>query len=175
VTDDDALAARLRLLRVHGGRQTYHHETVGWNSRLDALQAAVLRVKLPRLDGWSQARAAHAARYDRWFAESGLVEAGRVRPPGRSARSTHIFNQYTLRAERRDELRAHLAAAGIGHAVYYPVALHLQPCFRDLAVAEGALPNAEQASREVLSLPVYPELSAAQQERVVAEIARFYR
>jgi dTDP-4-amino-4,6-dideoxygalactose transaminase len=175
VTSDEELAARLRLLRVHGGRQTYHHETVGWNSRLDALQAAVLRVKLSRLDGWSQARAANAARYDRWLGESGLVEAGRVRLPGRSERSTHIFNQYTLRVERRDELRAHLAAAGIGHAVYYPVPLHLQPCFRDLGLVEGALPNAEEASRVALSLPVYPELSAAQQERVVSELARFYR
>jgi dTDP-4-amino-4,6-dideoxygalactose transaminase len=175
VTSEEDLAARLRLLRVHGGRQTYHHEVVGWNSRLDALQAAVLRVKLPHLDAWSRARAANAERYDGWFRESGLVAAERVRLPGRHERSTHIFNQYTLRVERRDELRAHLAAAGIGHAVYYPVPLHLQPCFRDLGVVEGALPHAERACREAISLPVYPEIRPAQQERVAGAVIQFYR
>lgn len=175
VTGDAALADKLRLLRVHGGRQTYEHQVVGWNSRLDAIQAAVLSVKLPHLEGWSQGRAANAERYDRLLAEAGLVESGEVRLPGRSAASTHIFNQYTLRVERRDALREHLRAEGIGHAVYYPAPLHLQPCFRDLGHAPGSLPRAERASGEVLSLPVYPELGAERQERVVQAIREFYR
>jgi dTDP-4-amino-4,6-dideoxygalactose transaminase len=174
VTADDALAERLRILRVHGGRQMYHHKYVGWNSRLDTLQAAVLGVKLPHLDRWSEGRAANAARYDQWFRESGLVESGAVRLPERDPKARHIFNQYTLRVERRDELRRHLDEAGIGHAVYYPVPLHLQPCFADLGYAEGDFPIAERACREVVSLPVYPELAPAQQEQVVAAVARFY-
>jgi dTDP-4-amino-4,6-dideoxygalactose transaminase len=132
VTPDEALADRLRLLRVHGGRQMYEHRFVGWNSRLDALQAAVLAVKLRHLDRWSEARAANADRYDRWLTECDLVRAGHVRLPCRTGDSAHIFNQYTLRAERRDALREHLRSRGIGHAVYYPVPLHLQECFRDL-------------------------------------------
>jgi dTDP-4-amino-4,6-dideoxygalactose transaminase len=175
VTGDGDRAERLRALRVHGGRQMYHHRWVGWNSRLDALQAAVLRVKLPHLDGWCGARADRAARYDAWLGEAGLVRAGRVRLPAREPRSTHIFHQYTLRVERRDELREHLRAAGIGHGVYYPVPLHLQECFAELGYRSGDLPNAEAACREVLSLPMYPELTDAQQERVVAAIADFYR
>ena len=174
VTSDDALAERLRILRVHGGRQMYHHKYVGWNSRLDALQAAVLGVKLPHLDRWSEGRAANAARYDQWFRESGLVESGALRLPERDPKARHIFNQYTLRVERRDELRRHLDEAGIGHAVYYPVPLHLQPCFADLGYAEGDFPIAERACREVVSLPVYPELTPAQQEQVVAAVAAFY-
>ncbi len=153
----------------------YHHRWVGWNSRLDALQAAVLRVKLAHLDGWSAGRTAHADLYDRLLAESGIVEAGHVRLPARSTRSTHIFNQYTLRVERRDELREHLGGRGIGHSVYYPVPLHLQECFRELGYREGDFPRAEQACREVISLPVYPELTAEQQERVVGALVEFYR
>jgi dTDP-4-amino-4,6-dideoxygalactose transaminase len=175
VTDDPELAERLRVLRVHGGRQMYHHRWVGWNSRLDALQAAVLRVKLPHLDGWCRARAALAARYDALFHEAGLVASGHVRLPARDARSTHIFHQYTLRAERRDDLRQHLQASGIGHGVYYPVPLHLQECFADLGYRPGDFPHAEAACREVVSLPIYPELGAAQQERVVDAVCGFYR
>jgi dTDP-4-amino-4,6-dideoxygalactose transaminase len=175
VTADDHLADRLRLLRVHGGRQLYDHREVGWNSRLDALQAAVLEVKLRYLDAWSTARAANAERYDRWLAECGLVAAGRLRLPARAAASTHIYNQYTVRAERRDALRRHLDEAAIGHGVYYPTPLHLQPCFRELGYAAGSLPHAEQASREVLSLPIYPELTESQQQRVVDALAAFYR
>ncbi len=174
VTSDDALAERLRILRVHGGRQMYHHKYVGWNSRLDALQAAVLGVKLPHLDRWSEGRAANAARYDQWFRETGLVESGALRLPERDPKARHIFNQYTLRVERRDELRRHLDAAGIGHAVYYPVPLHLQPCFADLGYAEGDFPASERACREVVSLPIYPELTPAQQEQVVSAVAEFY-
>lgn len=174
VTDDDTLAETLRVLRVHGGRQMYHHRWVGWNSRLDALQAAVLSVKLPHLDDWSRGRRANADLYDRLFAESGLIDAGCVRVPPRAARARHIFNQYTLRVERRDALRQHLDARGVGHSVYYPVALHLQECFADLGYGEGDFPRAERACREVISLPVYPELGHGQIERVVATIAEFY-
>jgi len=174
VTSDADLAERLRLLRVHGGQQMYHHGWVGWNSRLDALQAAVLRVKLPHLDGWSKGRAENAARYDAWFEESGLVQSGRITLPRRAPDRGHIYNQYTLRVERRDELREHLKGAGIGHSVYYPVPLHLQECFRELGYAEGDFPEAEKACREVVSLPVYPELTREQQERVVAAVVGFY-
>jgi dTDP-4-amino-4,6-dideoxygalactose transaminase len=174
VTSREDLAERIRLLRVHGGQQMYHHRWVGWNSRLDALQAAVLRVKLPHLDGWSAARAANAGRYDAMFEQSGLVSKGAVRVPARSPGADHIFNQYTLRVERRDALREHLAAAGIGHSVYYPVPLHLQECFRELGHGEGDFPATERACREVVSLPVYPELTHDQQEQVVNAIAGFY-
>ena len=153
----------------------YHHEWVGWNSRLDALQAAVLSVKLPRLDGWSAARRRNADRYDRLLRETGLVDDGRVRPPVRARDRTHIFNQYTVRARDRDALRQHLAGSGIGCSVYYPVPLHLQACFRELGYREGDFPESERACREVLSLPVYPELTAEQQERVVGAIVDFYR
>ena len=174
VTGDADRAERLRALRVHGGRQMYHHRWVGWNSRLDALQAAVLRVKLPHLDAWCEARAARAARYDALLGDAGLVDSGRVRTPVRDPHSTHIFHQYTLRVERRDELRDHLRASGIGHGVYYPVPLHLQECFAELGYRPGDLPHAEAACREVLSLPIYPELTEAQQGRVVAAVAGFY-
>jgi dTDP-4-amino-4,6-dideoxygalactose transaminase len=174
VTSDEELADRVRLLRVHGGRQMYEHRYVGWNSRLDALQAAVLEIKLRHLERWSAGRAANAERYDRWLDELGLISSGRVRPPHRDEASSHIFNQYTLRVESRDELREHLAERGIGHGVYYPVPLHLQECFRELGYREGSLPRAEQACREVISLPVYPELTEAQQQRVVDAIAEFY-
>lgn len=174
VTGDKALADRVRLLRVHGGRQMYHHRFVGWNSKLDALQAAVLRVKLPHLDAWSAGRAENAARYDHWFEETGLVGSGKLRTPTRSARSDHIFNQYVVRVEDRDRLCEHLRERGIGHAIYYPVPLHLQECFRELGYGEGDFPRAEQACREVLALPVYPELKREQQRRVVESIAEFY-
>ena len=129
---------------------------------------------LPHLDRWSRQRAAHADRYDRLLGECGLVDAGHVRLPDRGDRSTHIFNQYTLRVERRDALREHLTRVEIGCSVYYPVPLHLQECFRELGYEEGSLPNAEEACRQVISLPVFPELTGVQQERVVAEIAAFY-
>jgi dTDP-4-amino-4,6-dideoxygalactose transaminase len=175
VTNDGALADKVRLLRVHGGQQMYHHQWVGWNSRLDALQAAVLRVKLPHLDAWSEGRAANAARYDRWFREGGVVDSGRVQLPRRAAESTHIFNQYTIRVERREELREHLKQRGIGHSVYYPVPLHLQECFAELGYGEGDFPEAERACREVLALPVFPELGEERQQRVVEAIVEFYR
>jgi dTDP-4-amino-4,6-dideoxygalactose transaminase len=153
----------------------YHHQFVGWNSRLDAIQAAVLRIKLPHLDDWSRGRGANAERYDRWFEETGLVAAGRVRLPRRAPDSSHIFNQYTLRVERRDELRAHLNAEGIGHSVYYPVPLHLQECFGDLGYRKGEFPVAERACEEVIALPIYPELTSEHQRRVVDALVGFYR
>lgn len=173
-TSDEKLAGKLRSLRVHGGKQMYRHDYVGWNSRLDALQAAVLSVKLPRLDRWSGARAANAGRYNRMFVESGLVDSGDIVTPVRLERCDHIYNQYTLRVRDRDGLLDHLRECGIGHAVYYPVALHLQQCFRELGYREGDFPESEKAAREVVSLPVYPEMTFDQQERVVDAVTGFY-
>lgn len=169
VTQDDALAARLRRLRVHGGMQMYHHDEVGYNSRLDALQAAVLRAKLPHLHHWSAARRANAAYYTSSFADVPEVRTPVIDPANES-----IFNQYTLRVERRDDLQAHLKARGIGSAIYYPVPLHRQPCFEYLGYREGAFPESERAAREVLSLPVYPELTSAQLDEVVGAVRAFY-
>jgi dTDP-4-amino-4,6-dideoxygalactose transaminase len=173
-TNDDALAARLRMLRVHGERERYKHESIGWNSRLDALQAAVLRVKLPHLDSWSQKRVANADRYDRLFTDAGLVAKECVTLPVRAQATGHIFNQYTIRAKRRDALCEHLKARGIGWGIYYPIPLHLQECFSHLGYESGDMPEAERASGEVVSLPIFPELEAGQLERVVGEIASFY-
>ncbi|MFN0084282.1 MAG: DegT/DnrJ/EryC1/StrS family aminotransferase [Blastocatellia bacterium] len=171
-TEDDALAAKLRILRVHGMEPKYYHQVVGINSRLDALQAAVLRVKLGHLARWTEARRANAARYEALFAAAGLEE---ITPPADHADSVHIFHQYTIRARRRDELKAHLQAAGVGTEVYYPVPLHLQECFAFLGHGAGDLPETERASRECLSLPIYPELTAEQQDYIVDRIAGFYR
>jgi len=175
VCSEPDLAGKLRKLRTHGGLQAYEHEMVGWNSRLDALQAAVLRIKLPHLDAWSRGRVENADRYDRWFRESGLTDSGRVTLPHRSPRSSHIFNQYTLRVHDREGLRRHLKSRGIGHSVYYPIPLHLEPCFSDLGHREGDFPEAEKASREVVSLPVFPELGTGRQEKVVQAVVDFYR
>jgi len=174
-TNDDDLAARLRILRVHGERERYKHEAIGWNSRLDALQAAVLRVKLPHLDAWSSGRVANADRYDRLFTEAGLVARECVHLPVRAPQAGHIFNQYTIRARQRDALGVHLKAQGIGWGIYYPIPLHLQECFGNLGYEPGDMPEAERASREVLSLPIFPELTPSQIERVVAEIAAFFK
>ncbi len=171
-TEDDELAAKLRILRVHGMEPKYYHQVVGINSRLDALQAAVLRVKLRHLDDWSEARRANAARYNQWFAAAGIEE---IVLPKAHADSRHIYNQYTIRCQRRDELKAHLQAAGVGSEVYYPVPLHLQECFAFLGGKLGDLPETEQAMRECLSLPIYAELTADQQQYVVEKIAEFYR
>ena len=170
VTSDDALAERLRKLRLHGGAKQYHHDEVGTNSRLDSLQAAVLLAKLPHLEAWSAKRREHAAYYTR-----GLADLPAVRPPAVDPANEHIFHQYTLRAERRDELQAHLKRHGIGSAIYYPVPLHLQPCFSHLGYRPGRLPESERASAEVLSLPVYPELTQGQLDCVIETIGGFYR
>src|SRR5437667_1416976 len=161
VTSDDALADRLRKLRLHGGAKQYYHDEVGTNSRLDTLQAAVLLAKLPHLSAWSAKRREHADYYTRAFA---VTPGGRgaLRPPPVDPANEHIYHQYTVRAERRDELQAHLKAQGIGSAIYYPLPLHLQPCFKHLGYQAGQFPESERASREALSLPVYPELTRAQ-------------
>ena len=170
VTSDDAVAERLKKLRLHGGAKQYHHDEVGTNSRLDSLQAAVLLAKLPHLAAWSAQRREHAAYYTK-----ALADVRQVKPPVVDLANEHIFHQYTLRAERRDELAAHLKKEGIGHAVYYPVPLHRQPCFAHLGYKDGSLPQAEQAAREAISLPIYPELTRTQVDRVIDAIRGFYR
>jgi dTDP-4-amino-4,6-dideoxygalactose transaminase len=173
-TNDDQIAARLRSLRVHGEASKYHHKEIGFNSRLDALQAAVLRVKLPRLDGWSNARARNAARYRELFADAGLLEE--IDLPFEREGTRHIYNQYVVRVRdgRRDALIEHLKRAGVGTEIYYPVPLHLQECFRYLGYCEGDFPESERAARETLALPVYPELSEEQQRYVVETIRAFF-
>jgi dTDP-4-amino-4,6-dideoxygalactose transaminase len=169
VTSDEATAERLRRLRLHGGAKQYHHDEVGTNSRLDTLQAAVLVAKLPHLAAWSARRREHAAYYTK--ALSGLSQ---VQTPKVDGANEHIFHQYTLRAERRDALQAHLKKEGIGHAVYYPIPLHRQPCFAHLGYRDGSLPVSERAAREVISLPIYPELTRGQLDRVIDAIRGFY-
>jgi dTDP-4-amino-4,6-dideoxygalactose transaminase len=170
VTQDDALAERLSRLRLHGGSRQYLHEEVGTNSRLDTLQAAVLLAKLPYLAGWTEARKQNAVRYTAAFTEQSDICPPRVDPA-----NDHIFHQYTIQVPRRDELQACLKARGIGHAVYYPLALHLQPCFSHLHYTRGSLPVAEAAMQSVLSLPIYPELKREQQDTVIETIQSFYR
>ena len=169
VTQDDALYETMMKLRTHGSRRTYYHEMVGYNSRLDTLQAAVLSAKLPHLAAWSAARRANAAFYDAAFADVSEIVTPYVDPA-----NTSIYNQYTIRADRRDDLLAHLKAQGVGCSVYYPLALHLQPCFAYLGYREGQFPESERASKEVLSLPVFPELTTGQRDEVVATVRSFY-
>ena len=171
-TEDAALAERMRVLRVHGGQPKYFHALIGGNFRIDELQAAVLRVKLKYLDGWTEGRQRNAAFYDEAFAAARL--AGRVAAPKRVARGRHIYNQYVVRVERRDALRAFLTERHIGTEIYYPVPLHLQECFAYLGHASGDFPHSERAAAETLALPIYPELSREQLDAVVATIAEFY-
>ncbi len=173
-TNDTDIAERLRRLRVHGGATEYHHDEVGFNSRLDTFQAAVLRVKLPHLDAWSDARRERAETYTRLINDAGLAEF--VTPPHVRDGARHIFHQYVVRvpAERRDPLLEHLRQSGVGTKVYYPVPLHLQPCFADLGYKEGDFPESERAARETLALPMFPELAPAQQEYVVETLRRFF-
>jgi dTDP-4-amino-4,6-dideoxygalactose transaminase len=171
-TNDEGLAERVRMLRNHGAEPKYFHKFIGGNFRLDALQAAVLRVKLPHLPAWTDARRANAKRYDALLTAAGLTDVLSlpIEPAGRS----HIFNQYVVRAPGRDALRAHLETRGIGTEIYYPVPFHLQECFADLGHARGDFPEAEAAASEVLALPIYSELTADQQAAVVDRIAEFY-
>ena len=171
---DPVLADRLRRLRVHGGATEYHHDEVGFNSRLDALQAAVLRVKLPHLDAWSDARRERAGTYTRLIEEAGLAEF--VTPPVVRPGARPIFHQYVVRvaAARRDALVEHLKASGVGTKIYYPVPLHLQPCFAYLGHREGDFPESERAARETLALPMFPELTRGQQDYVVETLRRFF-
>ena len=174
-TQDDAIAARLRRLRVHGGATEYFHEEVGFNSRLDTLQAAVLRVKLPHLDSWSQARRERADTYTRLLSDAGLNEL--VTPPFVRPDARHIFHQYVIRVAphaHRDVLIEHLKENGVGTKIYYPVPLHMQECFQYLGHKEGDFPESERAARETLALPMFPELTREQQEYVVETIRRFF-
>jgi dTDP-4-amino-4,6-dideoxygalactose transaminase len=173
-TDDPAKAERLRMIRVHGSKQKYFHELLGTNSRLDTLQAAVLRVKLRHLDKWAAGRANRAARYRKLFEERGLTSLVKC-PPAPPQGFHHVYNQFTIRTDKRDELKEFLRLAGLPSEIYYPLCMHLQPAFRSLGYGAGNFPVAEQASREVLSLPVYPELSDANQDLVVDAIAQFHK
>ena len=168
VTNDEALAGRTRLLRVHGGRERYYHDVVGINSRLDALQAAVLLVKMRHLERWHEGRARNAARFDELLAGIPGIETPRVDPRDRS-----VYNQYVIRSGRRDALMAFLRERGVGCEVYYPVPLHLQKCFAFLGGRPGDLPESERAARESLALPVYAELAPAQLEYVASAIRAF--
>jgi dTDP-4-amino-4,6-dideoxygalactose transaminase len=172
-TNDDRLGRQLRLLRNHGMEPKYYHHLVGGNFRLDALQAAVLRVKLPHLDDWTAGRQQNAARYRQMFADAGLTDL--VRLPIEASNRTHIYNQFVVRVSQRDQLKAHLDKSGIGTEVYYPVPFHLQKCFASLGYAAGAFPHAELAARESLAHPIYTELTEAQQADVVGDIKRFYK
>jgi dTDP-4-amino-4,6-dideoxygalactose transaminase len=172
-TEDADLADRLRLLRVHGSKKKYHHEILGTNSRLDSLQAAILRVKLRHLKDWTRDRQQRAKHYRELFAKSALGEAVRV-PNAPPAAFEHVYNQFSIRCGRRNELRDFLGARGIPTEIYYPLPLHLQPAFAYLGYQAGDFPQAELASHEVLALPVYPELTQSQQEAVVLAVADFY-
>lgn len=177
VCRDEAMARRLRALRNHGMEDRYFHKMIGGNFRLDALQAAVLHVKLPHLDAWSAARQRNADFYRAEFARTGLSETVALpweKTPRAELPFGHIYNQFVIRAPRRDELCAHLAQHHIGHAIYYPVALHLQECFAYLGHRAGDFPEAERAARETLALPIFPELTRAQQTSVVETMAAFY-
>jgi dTDP-4-amino-4,6-dideoxygalactose transaminase len=172
VTNDGALHERMRILRVHGGEPKYYHSLIGGNFRLDELQAAVLVIKLKHLDAWTRARQANADHYDELLraADLGPAIQAPVRRPGR-----HIFNQYVIRAQQRDELRAHLAANGVGSEIYYPVPLHAQRCFAYLKHDPADFPISQRAAAEVLALPIYPELTREQREYVVRQIVAFVR
>ncbi len=180
-TNNSEMGAHMRRLRSHGSSERYVHEEFGWNCRLDALQAAVLGVKLRYVEGWNEARRQRATRYNELFAAAGLTAAG-VQPedsapiqlPQTSANAHHVFHQYVIRAYRREELREFLTARKIGTEVYYPVPLHLQSCFVYLGYREGDFPEAERAAKEVLALPMFPELTEEEQRWVVASIADFY-
>lgn len=169
VTSDDTMEKRVRSLRTHGGTKMYHHDEVGLNSRLDALQAAVLLAKLPFLQRWSAARRGNAA----WYNQQ-LAGVPGVSTPVTESANEHIFHQYVIQADRRDALQAHLKEQGIGSAIYYPVPLHLQPCFSYLGYQAGQLPVSEGATHRVLALPVYPELTEAQKAHVVGAIRSFF-
>jgi dTDP-4-amino-4,6-dideoxygalactose transaminase len=171
-TNDATLAELLAKLRLHGGHNKYFHEMVGINSRIDTLQAAVLKIKLGHLDVWTEARQRNAARYTAMLAPLDLpITLPAIAP----YQTRHVFNQYTIQCERRDELKAHLTAQGISSEIYYPLPLHLQQCFAELGYAPGDLPISERLATQALSIPVYPELSEEDQAYVVNAIESFYR
>jgi dTDP-4-amino-4,6-dideoxygalactose transaminase len=171
--NDHGLAERARLLRTHGMKPKYYHHLVGGNFRMDALQAAILRVKAPHLAGWTEGRQRNAARYRTLFRDAGLD--GAIALPFEPAGRTHIYNQFVIRTPDRDGLKRHLDSQGIGNEIYYPVPFHVQPCFADLGYRRGAFPHAERAAAESLAIPIYGELTAAQQETVVSAIGQFVK
>jgi dTDP-4-amino-4,6-dideoxygalactose transaminase len=177
-TSSPALAERLRRLRNHGSKRRYYHEELGWNSRLDSIQAAILRVKLRYIDDWNAARAKRASAYDLLLKSAGLLGAkakpGPVRLLARSPQSNHIFHQYVIRVSKRDELREFLTSRNICSEIYYPVPLHMQQCFIYLGYQEGDLPVSEQAAKDVIALPMFPELTSDEQAQVISAIAEFY-
>jgi dTDP-4-amino-4,6-dideoxygalactose transaminase len=177
-TNSDEIAERARMLRQHGMRRRYYHDEIGWNTRMDGMQGAVLAVKLKYIDGWNQARREAAERYHALFAAAGLAEAGPypvhgVVLPHEVPGSRHVWHQYVIRTARRDQLRAFLASRKIGSEIYYPVPLHLQEALKGLGYAEGSFPEAERAAHEVLALPIYAEIRADEQQTVVDAIAEF--
>jgi dTDP-4-amino-4,6-dideoxygalactose transaminase len=169
---DAELAERMRILRVHGGKPKYFHALIGGNFRLDEIQAAVLGVKLRRLDSWTAARQRNAGWYAAAFARAGLI--GKIEPPAVTPGYRHTWNQYVIRAPRRDELKQFLGEQGVGTEIYYPVPLHRQQCFAYLGYGDGDFPVTEAAAREVLALPIFPELEQEQIQYVVDRIAAFY-
>ncbi len=185
-TTSPEMAEHMRQLRNHGSPRRYYHNEFGWNGRLDAIQAAVLRVKLPHIAEWNQSRRQHAATYDRLFVDSGLTSSpasndqmsnqktAPVRLLARSPKAKHVFHQYVIRAQRRDDLRKFLTERKIGSEIYYPLPLHLQPVFAYLGLKAGDLPVSGQAAQEVLALPMFPELTEAEIRWVVESIAEFY-
>ena len=179
LTDDKELTDRLKVLRIHGAKDKYYYDILGGNFRLDALQAAVLRVKLKHLEGWHDKRRENAVYYDRKFKEVGLLEEGLVKLPpllyiNKGAKNIHIYNQYVIRAKKRDELQNFLKGRNVPTAIYYPLPLHLQKCFSYLGYKEGDFPESEKASREALALPIYPELSQEEQDFIVSCLYDFY-
>jgi dTDP-4-amino-4,6-dideoxygalactose transaminase len=177
-TNSDALAERVKMLRQHGMRRRYYHDELGWNTRMDGFQGAVLAVKLKYIGAWTEARRALAARYHALFVQAGLAEAGPypehgVVLPRELPGARHVWHQYVIRAPRRDALREFLSARGIGSEIYYPLPLHQQEALKGLGYAEGDFPEAERAAREVLALPIFPELREDEQQIVVAAIAEF--
>ena len=177
-TSDSKIAARMRSLRTHGMTRRYYHDEIGWNARMDAIQAAVLEVKLRYLGAWTEKRRDKAAKYDELFRGAALASSGSTAHgivlPWTDPRAEHVFHQYVIRAPRRDALREHLTQAGIGCEIYYPVPLHLQDALADLGYRPGDFPHAEVAAREVLALPIYPELRDGEQQAVVEAIRAFY-
>lgn len=173
-TNDPEIAEALRILRAHGAKKKYYHDRVGINSRLDSLQAAILRVKFRYLDQWAGARRANAQRYRELFRDAGLASDS-LQLPAESESSLHVYNQFVIRARDRDNLRAYLAERGVGTEIYYPVPLHMQACFKDLGHQSGDFPESERAAEEALAIPIYPELGATAQGYVVETIASFYR
>ena len=174
-TQDPDLAEKVRMLRMHGERTKYYHEVMGINSRLDSLQAAVLSIKQRFLEQWCQNRIAKAQAYYRLLRQSGLVGNGLIGIPELSSDHSHVFNNYVIRVERRDELKQFLARSGIQSEIYYPLPLHLQNCFAHLGYKKGDFPNAETLGEQVLALPLYPEITLEQQETVVKAVSAFYR